>query len=40
MDPVSEKEIKRNEAVYKIQNNRNPFIDHPEAVDKIWGSYR
>ncbi len=40
LDPVSEKEIKRNEAVYKIQNNRNPFIDHPEAVDKIWGSYR
>lgn len=37
MDPVSEKEIKRNDEVYKIQNNRNPFIDHPEAVHKIWG---
>lgn len=39
MDPVSDKEINRNEAVYKIQKNRNPFIDHPEAIEKIWGSY-
>lgn len=37
-DPVSEKEINRNEAVYKIQNNRNPFIDHPELVEYIWGN--
>lgn len=29
-DPVSQKEIDRNNAVYKHQNNRNPFIDHPE----------
>lgn len=36
-DPVSEKETLRNEAVYKIQNNRNPFIDYPELVDHIWG---
>lgn len=36
-DPVSEKEIKRNNEVYKIQKNRNPFIDHPELVEKIWG---
>lgn len=35
-DPVSEKETKRNEAVYKIQNNRNPFIDHPEIAEQIW----
>jgi len=28
-DPVSEKEIIRNNAVYSIQNNRNPYIDHP-----------
>ncbi len=40
LDPVSEKERKRNDAAYTFQNNRNPFIDHPEAVDKIWGSYR
>lgn len=37
LDPVSEKEIKRNEAVYKIQNNRNPFIDCPELAEYIWG---
>ncbi len=36
-DPVSEKEINRNEAVYKIQNNRNPFIDMPGLEEYIWG---
>ncbi len=36
-DPVSQKEIDRNDAVYAIQNNRNPFIDHPEYVAQIWG---
>jgi endonuclease I len=35
-DPVSPKEIDRNNAIYAIQNNRNPFIDHPEFVYKIW----
>jgi endonuclease I len=35
-DPVSPKEIERNNAVYAIQNNRNPFIDHPEYVAAIW----
>lgn len=37
-DPVSEKELLRNEAVYKIQNNRNPFIDHPDLAEYIWGN--
>ncbi len=37
-DPVSEKEVLRNEAVYKIQNNRNPYIDHPELAEYIWGN--
>ena len=37
-DPVSQKEIDRNEAVYKIQHNRNPFIDNPELAEHIWGS--
>ena len=37
LDPVSEKEIKRNDAVYGIQGNRNPFIDHPELAEYIWG---
>lgn len=36
-DPVSDKEIKRNDAVAKSQSNRNPFIDHPELVEYIWG---
>lgn len=37
-DPVSQKEIDRNEAVYKIQGNRNPFIDFAELAEYIWGS--
>ena len=36
-DPVSQKELDRNDAVYAIQDNRNPFIDHPEYVAQIWG---
>ena len=36
-DPVNEIEITRNEAVYELQGNRNPFIDHPEYADAIWG---
>ena len=35
-DPVSKKEIDRNDAVYKHQKNRNPFIDYPELADQIW----
>lgn len=37
-DPVSQKELDRIEAVYAIQENRNPFIDHPEYVDSIWNA--
>lgn len=37
-DPVSQKEIDRNDAVYSFQKNRNPFIDHPELAEYIWGS--
>ena len=36
-DPVSEKEINRNNAVYDIQENRNPFIDYPGLEEYIWG---
>lgn len=36
-DPVSDKERSRNDGVYERQNNRNPFIDHPEMVEHIWG---
>lgn len=37
-DPVSQKEINRNEAVYIEQGNRNPFVDHPELAEYIWGT--
>ena len=35
-DPVSTREIARNNAIYTAQNNRNPYIDHPEYVQAIW----
>ena len=35
-DPVNAREIARNNAIYARQNNRNPFIDHPEYVQLIW----
>lgn len=37
-DPVSEKEINRNEAIFTYQNNRNPFVDNPELMEFIWGN--
>lgn len=37
-DPVSQLEIDRNEQVYLVQQNRNPFIDYPQLVDYIWGN--
>jgi endonuclease I len=38
-DPVSQKEIDRNNVVYSsYQHNRNPFIDHPEYAQLIWES--
>ena len=37
-DPVSEKETSRNDAVHKLQKNRNPFIDIPELAEYIWGT--
>jgi endonuclease I len=36
-DPVSQKEIDRNNAIYALQGNRNPYIDNPTFVDMIWG---
>ena len=36
LDPVSPKEISRNEGGYSYQNNRNPYIDHPEFVNNVW----
>jgi endonuclease I len=37
-DPVSTKELDRNNTVYGFQGNRNPFIDHPEYVGQIWST--
>lgn len=37
-DPVSEKEVSRNNGIQKEQGNRNPFIDLPDLADYIWGS--
>lgn len=36
-DPVSEKETKRNNAVFAIQHNRNPYIDYPGLEQYVWG---
>ncbi len=35
-DPVSEREIARNNAIYARQNNRNPYIDNPSYVAAVW----
>ncbi|MDR1811152.1 MAG: endonuclease [Prevotella sp.] len=37
-DPVSQKEIDRNNAVFNLQQNRNPFIDFPDLPEFIWGN--
>lgn len=37
-DPVSEWEIARQEKVFAMQHNRNPFIDYPVLADYIWGN--
>lgn len=37
LDPVNDFEKVRNERCYEIQGNRNPFIDHPELAEQIWG---
>ena len=39
-DPVSDKEINRNEVVYGYQGNRNPFIDEPALAEYLWGQYK
>jgi endonuclease I len=38
-DPVSEKELNRNEGIWSIQKNRNPFVDYPGLEQYIWGTY-
>jgi endonuclease I len=36
LDPVSDKERDRNDAIDDIQRNRNPFVDHPEYACWVW----
>ena len=36
-DPVDDFEINRNEIIFGFQENRNPFIDHPNLVNFLWG---
>lgn len=36
-DPVSQREIDRNNAAYIYQGNRNPYIDNPNWVNEVWG---
>lgn len=35
-DPVDQREIDRNNAIFNFQGNRNPFIDNPAYADQIW----
>ena len=36
-DPVSQKEVDRNNGIQLTQGNRNPFIDYPYLAEYIWG---
>lgn len=37
-DPVSQRELDINNLIYDYQGNRNPYIDHPEYVEQVWGT--
>lgn len=39
LDPVSQKEIDRNNGIQATQGNRNPFIDYPYLAEYIWGEH-
>ena len=36
--PVTDREIYRNNVIYGLQGNRNPFIDHPSYANSIFGA--
>lgn len=36
-DKVDQVELKRNNEVYKIQGNRNPYVDFPNLMEYVWG---
>lgn len=35
LDPVDDAERRRNDGIYAAQGNRNPYIDHPEYVQRV-----
>lgn len=37
-DPVDDREIQRNNAVFEVQGNRNPYVDYPGLEEYTWGS--
>jgi endonuclease I len=37
-DPVSQKEIDRNNGGYTFQANRNPYVDSPQFVNRVWNA--
>ena len=39
-DPVDSIELARNEAVWHVQGNRNPYVDYPGLEDYVWGEQR
>jgi hypothetical protein len=39
-DPVDAFEMNRNEVIYDFQGNRNPFVDHPELAEHLWGVWQ
>jgi endonuclease G, mitochondrial len=34
-DPISDYECHRNQAIFEVQGNRNPFIDNPDWVQRV-----
>ena len=40
LDPVDSIELARNEAVFRVQGNRNPYVDYPGLEQLVWGEYR
>ena len=35
-DPVDDFELQRNNRIYEYQGNRNPYIDYPDLVNKLF----
>lgn len=37
--PVSQSEVDRNSSIETVQHNRNPFVDHPDLAEYLWGEH-